>query len=267
MITKRRFIVVLAVAVLAAAACTRGDDEAEVTPQPTDEALVEDVARFQLVGTITKAFAGIEPPIDVPSEDATVTGPTDEPDETPVGSQPATPGVLRIELEDANQDLTDACGIAEGQQAVVYWTSGTSFDPEDVLDDVENEIEDRVAGISGRVFRPTSEVADDEASEPTEEAEPTEQPDLADASPFAIGSPDTEGSVFGDEGNCVLVAEQVGFEEDEPDETRAPSVRRTAAPTARATETPEPDATDEPDETSEPRESPATSATPTAEEQ
>ena len=210
---KLRLVAVLCVAALAVVACTNKKDEDETTPQPSATAAVRAVAEFQLVGTITKAFSGAEPPI-ATGRDVQIFGPTSSPERTPVGGQPSEPGVLRIDVEDVNQELTDECGIADGEDARVYWTTDTSFDPDDVLDDVEDDIEGRVAGISGNVFRAAAD---------------------------------------GDD-SCVLVAEQVGFEADRTSApTRAPSVRRTSAPTKRpeATEEPtdEPDETKKPRKT------------------
>jgi hypothetical protein len=257
---KRKLALVLWIAALSASACTN-DDDPDPTAQPTDEPRVEQVATFQLVGTIAKAFEGAEAPFDVLDENSgEISGPTSSPSETPVGDAPSVPGVLRLDVEDVNQELTDACGVVADSEVRVYWTTSTRFDPSDVLDDIEDEITGEVAGISGRVF---TDAADDEAftPEPEETDEPTDDPDLTDASPFAIGSPDA-GEDPALSADCVLVADQIGFEETVAS-TPAPIVRRTASPP-----TPAPQETDEPtaspDETDEPDETPGDTATPTA---
>lgn len=273
---KRKIRVVSAAFVLVAVACTGGDDETRITPQPTDRPDVESVAEFQLVGRITKAFAGAEPPVATDAQDE-VAGPTPSPDASPdastAGDPADVPGVLRIAVEDASDDLRDGCGIAAEQEVSVHWVEGTRFGTADGdlapsqieldRDTFEDELEDRVAGVSGRIFRAADTDTDvvEDTPEPARTAPPTDT-DLAGASPFAIGSPDT-GGVFGSKASdCVLIADLVGFETDEvPPATRAPSVARTAAPTARATDTPEPDETDDPKPTRTPAETdePATS--------
>ena len=132
----RRLVAVLSIVALAAVACTNRKDT-EITPQPTDATRVEQVAEFQLVGTIEKALAGVETPIDVPDDDVAVSGPTSSPSETPVGDAPTVPGVLRMEIEDVNEDLADECRVAEGQDIRVYWTTDTKFDPSDGLEEAE----------------------------------------------------------------------------------------------------------------------------------
>jgi hypothetical protein len=190
-----------------------------------------------------------------------------------VGDPADLPGVLRIEAEDVSEDVREECGLAAGQDVRVYWTEGTRFDTADgdiaaaeiALDTAafEDELEGRVAGISGRVYREGDGTADLDTPEPDETDEPTSEPDLTNASPFAVGSP---GAVSAADADCVLVADQVGFEQqDGPEATPRPVIRRTAAPTATPVDTEEPTA--EPDETDEPTERPAASATPTAEQQ
>ena len=132
---------------------TKNDDEVTPRSRP-NETRVEQVARVPArrddrEGVRERRAVARA----VPDDDVTVSGPTTDPSATPVGDSPSVPGVLRLNVEDVNEDLTDACGVAEGQDVRVYWTTDTSFDPSDVLDDLEDEIEDRVAGISGRVYR------------------------------------------------------------------------------------------------------------------
>ena len=255
-----KLFAIVSVTVLVAVGCTNDDDPQDVTPQPSEPARVEQVATFQVVGTIENAFEDVELPFDVPDEDgAEVSGPTSSPSETPVGDAPAVPGVLRLSVEDVNRELTDACGVSADSEVAVYWTTSTRFDPSDVLDDIEDEITGEVAGISGRVFE---EGADDDeifTPVPDETDEPTDEPDLTNASPFAIGSPDTSDAPELS-ADCVLIADQIGFEQDSTPATQAPAVRRTAAPTAEPEETEEPTA----EPTEEPERTPDDTATPTA---
>jgi hypothetical protein len=264
----RRLVAVLSILALASVACTDKKNDEEVTPEPTDRTSVEQVAEFQLVGKIEKAFASIEPSLELPDDDVTVSGPTTDPSATPVGDSPSVPGVMRLNVEDVNEDLTDECGVAEGQDVRIYWTTDTSFDPSDVLEDIENEIEDQVAGVSGRVYRTADDTIDFDTPEPDETDEPTEEPDLTDASPFAIGSPSTDGDTPAADTSCVLVAEQVGFEQETAPATRRPAPTGRVfepTPTKRPEQTDEPTA--EPDETDKPKKTPLSSATPTAEQE
>jgi hypothetical protein len=230
----RRLVAVLSIVALCTAACTNDKKDAEITPQPTDDTRVEQIAEFQLVGTIEKAFASIETPVALPADDAAVSGPTTEPAATPVGEEPSVPGVLRVNVEDANEELNDACGVAVDQDVRVYWTTDTSFDPSDVLDDTEADleegIEDRVAGISGRVFRAGRRDLD--TPEPDETDETTEDPDLTDASPFAIGPPDAGEDA--DLAGCVLVADQIGFRAGGRHADRRPGPQTDVHPDGRA---------------------------------
>lgn len=248
MSSTRRLVAVLSIAALSAAACTNKKKDAEITPQPTDRSTVEQVSDFQIVGTIEQAFAGAVPPGDIPTDDvAAVAGPTDSPSATPVGDRASINGVLRIDTEDVSKELTKDCGVQAGQSVDVYWTNDTRFDGSDVLDEVnldeadldaseiEDAFEDEVAGVAGRVYRAGDEPA---------------------------------GIRRGTDGvGCVLLADQVGFEQAGTSPTVAPAPRRTSAPTA---EPDEPDETGkptaEPDETEKPKKTPLGSATPTAEQ-
>lgn len=266
---------IAAVVVLVLGACTNGDGDEQTTPQPSEPERVEVLSDFQLVGEIDEAFAGAEPPVDVPDADESpapeeedVTGPTLGPDdETPFGSTPATGGVMRVTVEDVSEELSTRCGVIAEDAVDVYWTTGTSFDPDDVLNDIdgiEDEIEGRVAGVAGRILsedggdapRPTVSV--DTAEDDTTEA--TGSPDLFDTEDLRSD----EGS------DCLLVADQVGFESDS-----LPTPSQTSRPAApRVIETPEPtrepEKTEEPDKTAKPTKSPSRTprqtATSTAEE-
>ena len=270
-----------AVVLLLGAACTRGgDDDDETTPAPTQPERVDVADDFQLVGRIEEAFTGAEPAIEVPDresaaiddedaalEDEDAAGPTLAPQDEPFGSTPSVGGVMRITIEDASNALSAECGVAAEEAVDVFWTTDTSFDPEDVLEDVdarnEDGIEGRIAGVSGRIL-----LTSDDRGEITSEPEPTVSVD--DAELEATGSPDdffdSEEDLRSDaEGSeCVLVADQVGFESSAlptpstTSGTRRPTVATTPEPddTPEPTEKPrstkEPRETDEPDETDEP---------------
>jgi hypothetical protein len=265
-----RFAAVLAVAVLLTGTCTNKNKDTDVTPRPTVTPFVENVADFQVVGKIEHAFAGQEPPIDIfnasepDTNEPDTNGPTLEP--SPVGDSPSVPGVLRMNIEDASSGVADECGLAAGADVVLYWTVNTLFDPPDVLDDIENEVEGRVAGASGRVYRVESD-GSLVAPEPTDEPTASDEQGLADESPFSIGSPDA-GTVPDATSDCVLVADQVGFTSDSTSGLSTspprPAVRRTAAPTSKPEKTEEP--SDEPKETKKPSKTPLRTATPTAQQ-
>jgi hypothetical protein len=264
-----RLLALFAVALLVFGACRNNnpdddDDQVETTEAPDPTPSIEAVADFQLVGRIDEAFAGQLPPVDLPDDDLELdtdataspgTSPGATPAGTPVGTTPTRGGIIRLEIEDLSDDLEQACGFGADSIVELYWTTNTFFEPGDVLDDVEDEIEDRVAAITGRIFR-SGDDADVLTPEPTTEAT---------GSPAATGSP----SASVEASDCLLVAEQVGFTSTALPTAR-PVAARTAAPTpartATATATPARTATPSPRATSTPpttvNPSPAASATP-----
>jgi hypothetical protein len=255
-----------AVLLLAATACTRDKKESETTPRPSQPPRAELVGDFQAVGKIDEAFAGEEPDVQIPDTDSDPDeeiGPDASPTSTPVGVEPAVGGILRITLEDISDEAGQACGLDAEDTVEVFWTTQTRFDVSGALDnDVEDEIEDRVAGVSGRAYRAPRDL-DEEiifTPGPTDSTEETEPADLASASPFSIGSPgaDETDEAETDAGDCILVADQIGFERTLP--TPRPVVRTTAAPTPVETKEPTPEPTDTP----EPSETPSATSTATA---
>jgi hypothetical protein len=245
----RKLLATLALITLALAGCNRGGDDgaSDPTDEPEATASINAAADFALVGTIDEAFRGEEPDIELPTSgtDLDDAGATAEP--SPVGGTPAEGGVLRIVLDDASEDLTEACGLDTDDIAIVYWTTNTFFEPTTVLDDIEDEIEEETAGITGTIYR--SGDADIDASTPGPTEAATTSP-LATTSPASTGRP---GPVFDDDNDCVLVAEQLGFTTTLP----TPRPRATAAPPA-ATATPRRTATPIPTRTPTPP--PATSS-------
>ncbi len=249
MSSMRKIAAALSIVALTAAGCTNSGDDDETTPRPTGEDRVEVVAEFQLVGTISKAFAGGSPPIDVSDViDEDGTDPTGSPEPTPVGDRSSSHGVLRLDTEDVSGELTDECDIEAGRSVDVYWTEDTRWDGSDVLEDVnldeadldvpqfEEAIEDRVAGVAGRVYR--------------------------------VGGTDTGVRQTAAASGCTLVADQIGFEQERTAGTDRPAAARTSAPTATPDESNETDEpTAEPDETKKPKKTPPDTATPTAVQQ
>ena len=245
----RTLAVIAVAAILVAGGCNRGgDNDAEetldVTEPPEQTPSIEAVADFQLVGLIDEAFAGQGPDIDLPDDTGFEPTETTDPESTaeatpagtPVGSQPLQDGILRLTLEDVSEDLTQACGLEPEDVVEVFWTTNTYFEPADVLEDIEDEIEDRVAAITGAVFRGGDDDdggLDLNTPQPTVDAASTATP-AGTAAADAV--PDTD---------CILVAEQVGFGTTVLPTPR-PVIRRTAAPTPVRTATPSPTRTPTP---------------------
>ena len=272
--TRRAQAAIAAVVVLVFGACTGDDGDEDTTPQPSEPDRVEVLSDFQLVGEIDEAFAGAEPPVDVPDadeapapEDDDVTGPTLGPDdEAQFGGTSPTGGVMRVVVEDVSEELSTRCGLIADDAVDVYWTTDTSFDPDDVVNDIdgiEDEIEGRIAGVAGRIL------SDDDADAPR----PTVSVDNANEDADATGSPDlfdTEDLRSDNGSECLLVADQVGFESDSlstPSGTSrpvAPRVIDTPEPTEEPEETEEP--ADTPKPTKKPANTPRETATSTAEE-
>lgn len=258
--TSRLLVLIAVAALLVGAGCrtNNDDDDIDATTPPEETPSVESVADFQLVGRIDESFAGQLPPVDLPEEeldlDADATpSPGTSPLATPVGTTPTQGGILRLILEDASPDLRQACGLEEDDVVQVYWTTNTFFEPGDVLDDVEDEIEDRIAAIVGKIFR--SSGAADTDTEATATPEGT-------ASPAETGTPSAQVEAT----DCLLVAEQIGFTRTTLPTPRA-AVRRTAAPTPVRTASPTPAPTDtatpEATETEEPEPEPTDTDTAT----
>ncbi len=153
---RKTMVAAVSLVALLFGACTSGDDKSDATQTPRRTPSVEAVADFQLVGTIDEAFTGSEPLIEIPeggvsgSADASPTG---SPGATPVGETPARPGVLRIVIDDLNEELSESCDVSADSSVDVFWTTDTRFEPGDDLDDIEDAIEGRVAGISGSIYR------------------------------------------------------------------------------------------------------------------
>lgn len=234
--TSRLLALTAAAILVIGGSCNRGNDEPEdvdVTDAPVETPHVEAVADFQLVGLIDEAFAGQLPPVDLPDDfdldddDDTKTSPS--PAASPVGITPTRGGIIRLQIEDLSEGLSDACGLAADDIVEVFWTTDTFFEPEDVLDDVEDEIEDRTAGMVGKIFR--TEGADDTVDD-TPEATAG-----ATGSPAATGSPEARAPAT----DCILVAEQIAFTQTTlPTPGPRAVTRRTAAPTPVRTTTPTP---------------------------
>jgi hypothetical protein len=234
----QRFFAAFAIAVLSVAAGCNGsnnDDpspEPDITEEPTETPSTETIGDFQLVGTIDEAFAGEEPDIDITgTEDVETT-----PGPTPAGQTPTTGGILRIQLDDLSEELATACELAADDLVELFWTTETRF-PADVLDDIEDEIEERVAGVTGAIFR---------ASDATDDVGATASPEAG--------------------GNCVLVADQVGFTTSATLPTPRSTVRRTTAPVPTRTPSPTPKSTKSPTAapTEEPTDEPTDEPSPTS---
>jgi hypothetical protein len=102
---------------------------------------------------IDEAFTGPAPEIDVPVDGASdLDDPTASPSPSPIGGTPPGGGIVRLALDDASDDLTKACGLDAEDVAIVYWTTNTFFEPATVLDNLEDEIEDRASVITGTVY-------------------------------------------------------------------------------------------------------------------
>lgn len=256
-----------AAALLFAAGCNRGgevDNDLDPTTSPDSTPSVEAIADFQLVGTIDEAFSGEEPPIDVPSGDLFPDA-TDEPlgtaspgtsplasptpEGTPVGATPAVGGIVRINVQDLSQDLRDACGLAPEASVEFFWTTATRFEPASVLDDIEDEIEDRVAGVTGTIFRNPDD--DDNSGVLSSPVAPTTtgSPSTTDG----IASTTSPGLAIGGQ-DCILIADLIGLTTSTrlPTPRPRPVVRSTPTPTPVPTATPTPTATPAPSPTSTP---------------
>ncbi len=276
-----RLLALSAVGVLlVAAACTGGGDDDDASPDITDPPeqtpSVETIADFQLVGIIDEAFAGQDPPVDVDPTDLDVastpdpagtpgTSPGTTPAGTPVGTTPTRGGIIRLTIEDLSEDLQEACGLGPDSVVHVYWTTSTAFEPGDVLDDVEDEIEDRTVAMSGAILR-IDDGGDGDLSTPQSTTESTPS---GTTTPFDVGSPSATGSpsTSVEASDCLLVAQQIGFgttalptprPRTGTRATTAPTPARTASPTPRATATPEDTdpPTASPEDTEDPTDSP-----------
>jgi hypothetical protein len=243
-------------------------DAVDVTDPPTKTPSVEAIADFQLVGRIDEAFAGQDPPVEVDAADLTApttAAPSVDPASTaaasptgsPVGETPTRGGIIRLEIEDLSQDLIDACGLAQDDVVHIYWTTSTAFDPASVLDDVEDQIEDRTAGVVGTILR----IDDGDAAISSPEA----TAGTATTTPFlsTTGSPSVSATPQAtvEAGDCLLVAEQVLMTTTVLPTPRPRAATRTASPTPAArtaSPTPERTATPTPEETDEPTEPPET---------
>lgn len=282
---RSRLLVLAAVgALLMGAACNRGDNDDDATPLPTDAPEttpgIESVADFQVVGTIDEAFAGQVPPVTIPSEFTTEpsttpgASPATSPASTPVGEQPTRGGIIRLVIDDLSDDLGDACGLEQDDVVHVWWTTDTYFQPGGVLDDVEDQIEDRTAAMLGTIYQVDGGLLADEPDPAT--PTPAGSPEGTVTPGTTDGNADEDGADVELEAgsDCLLVATQIGFGQTTlptprprstpartstaPARTSTPSPTATRTPTATVdpTDSPEPDETDEPTETDEPSASP-----------
>ena len=228
---KLRFVAVLGLAgLLMGAGCRSGDDtddDVAVTEAPSPTPSIEAVGDFQLVGRIDEAFVGQDPDVEIgPVErELDVDEPSPTPAGTPAGEAAPRGGILRIEIEDLTEDLTDACGVDADDVVEVFWTTQTFFEPATVLDDfadLEDDIEDRTAGISGSAFR-------------SPDAEEGPELELTPPAPTAGGTgatgatPSPGADTTPVDTDCILVADQIGFTITTLPTPR-PVARRTAAP-------------------------------------
>jgi hypothetical protein len=264
-----RTFVVLTIVIVLGGCTNRGNDDETTTPAPSQPQRVEVLSDFQLVGEIDEAFAGAEPKVDVPDADEAPVEEEDEQqdagaptlapdDQTPPVSTAASGGIMRITVEDASSELSTRCGVIADDAVDVYWTTDTSFDPADVLDaidGVEDEIEGRVAGVAGRILgtadgnetpRPTLALGTAE----DEDSNVTGSPDI-----FGPGN-DLRSDADENDDDCLLVADQVGFESDALPTPSQPGSRPVAPRPAT------PDATSAPEQTAEPQPTPSTTRRP-----
>lgn len=243
------------------------DTTIDSTDPPESTPSVEAISDFELVGNIDEAFAGMDPPVDIPdssfepdstdapsgTDDGTSPTPFLTPSGTsaPSGQSPTRGGILRLEIEDLSEDLAQACGLSADSVVHIYWTTTTNFDPADVLDDVEDSIEGETTGITGTVFRVDGSGGIDSDSEPSETVDIDSSPDASGATSSPSLSPSgTPSTNFGSQ-DCLLVAEEIFFTSVLPT-PRAPGATRTTAPagTPRRTSTPTPKVTSTPKPTS-----------------
>lgn len=251
------------VALLAAGACTKNNDDANdtnntQTSEPTSSPGPEAVGDFQVVGNVDHAFVGAAPSTDVSNVDTSSSFPdtspdaSTEPSPTPAGATPASGGVLRLSIEDLSGDLKDACGVDTGSKIDVYWTVDTAFSPASIVATtlgIEDRLEGETAGVSGTIVR-----ANGEDNGAIGGATP-------DVTTSASSTPSSSDAVGG--ADCVLVAQQIGLTSSGTLPTSRP--RRTATPTHAPTATPTSTKTPKPTSTatSAPTASPSTAPSPT----
>lgn len=240
----------LATAVLLVAGACRGASD-EVEPSPTADATATPVAAeadFQLVGTIDEAFAGPQPDIDITDRPGDEAQPDlDDPD-------PASPQATAATAATPAASPTPAATLIGeepeegGIMRIVVDDVSASLSEEC---DIERDDEVIVYWTTGTFFTPSSVLDDIEDSIEEE-------------------TTGISGTIYTDDGECVLVAEQVGFTNVLPTPrprattTSAPARRSTPTPTATATEAPTatPKATTKPSPTVTATSAPSPTATP-----
>jgi hypothetical protein len=216
-----RPVVLLASVVLVLCGACRSSNENNVptnSPAPTATSPVVSLGTFQIVGTVEHALVGIGPGIDVSG--AVVQGASTTPEPSPVGTSPPQSGVVRLKIEDLSDDLAKSCDVSGDDVVLVFWTVDTRFDPPNMIDDIEDRIEGRTAGISGTIFR-----------------KPSAQEGLGAARGSALPAASPSPAVAGTQ--CVLVADQIGFTRTTLPTPRS-TARSTAAPTRAVTTSPTP---------------------------